>query len=56
MGESVAAVEAVGRSGAAPGTTISERVAPESLGSKRAAPQQGMSGRPVKKAWVRSKM
>jgi hypothetical protein len=25
-------------------------------GSKRAAPEQGMSDHPVKKAWVRSKM
>jgi hypothetical protein len=30
--------------------------APESAGSKRTAPEQGSSGRPVKKSQVRSKM
>jgi hypothetical protein len=55
MGESVAAVEAAGRSGEAPETADSRRDVPEQ-GSKRAAPEQGMSDRPVKKAWVRSKM
>jgi hypothetical protein len=55
MGESVAAVEAAGRSGEAPETADSRRDVPEQ-GSKRAAPKQGMSDRPVKKAWVRSKM
>jgi hypothetical protein len=45
-GERVATVEAAGRSG----------VALESGGSKHVAPEQGSSDRPVKKAWVRSKM
>jgi hypothetical protein len=45
-GERVATVEAAGRSG----------VALESAGSKHVAPEQGSSDRPVKKAWVRSKM
>jgi hypothetical protein len=45
-GERVAAVEAADRSGAAP----------ESAGSKRVAPEQGLSGRPTKKPRVRSKM
>jgi hypothetical protein len=45
-GKRVAAVEAAVRSGAAP----------ELAGSKRAAPEQGTVGRPVKKARVRSKM
>jgi hypothetical protein len=39
-------VEAADRRGAAP----------ESAGSKRAAPELGSSGRPTKKSWVRSKM
>jgi hypothetical protein len=30
--------------------------APESVGSKRAAPEQGSAGRPTKKSRVRSKM
>jgi hypothetical protein len=46
VGESVVVVEAAGRSGAAPKPTS----------SKRAAPEQGSSDRPVKKARVRSKM
>jgi hypothetical protein len=45
-GECVAAVEAADRSGATP----------ESAGSKRVAPEQGLSGRPAKKPRVRSKM
>jgi hypothetical protein len=45
-GERSAAVEAADRSGAAP----------ESVGTKHAAPEQGSSGRPVKKSRVRSKM
>jgi hypothetical protein len=28
----------------------------KSVGTKRAAPEQGSSGRPMKKSWVRSKM
>jgi hypothetical protein len=44
--ECSAAVEAAGRSGAAR----------ESVGSKRAAPEQGSSARLVKKSWVRSRM
>jgi hypothetical protein len=46
VGESVAAVEAVERSGAAP----------EPAGPKRAAPEQGSLDRPMKTARVRSKM
>jgi hypothetical protein len=45
-GERLATVEAADRSGAAP----------ELAGSKRAPPEQGSSGRPAKKSWVRSKM
>jgi hypothetical protein len=45
-GECVAAAEAADRSGAAP----------ELAGSKRSAPEQGLSGRPAKKSRVRSKM
>jgi hypothetical protein len=45
-GERAAATAVVNQSGAAP----------ESAGLKRAAPEQGSSGRPVKKARVRSKM
>jgi hypothetical protein len=45
-GKRIAAVEAVGRSGAAP----------ESAVLKRAAPVQGLSDLPVKKARVRSKV
>jgi hypothetical protein len=41
-----ATVRAAGRSG----------VAPKSVGTKRAAPEQGLSGRPVKKSRVHSKM
>jgi hypothetical protein len=55
MGESVAAVEAAGRSGAAPETVDPRRAVPEQ-GLKRAAPEQGTSVRLVKKARVRSKM
>jgi hypothetical protein len=54
-GENVATVEAADRSREAPETTGSRRAAPEQV-SKRAAPEQGMSDRPVKKAQVRSKM
>jgi hypothetical protein len=54
-GENVAAVEAAGRSGEAPKTTGSRRVIPKQ-GSKRAAPEQGISDHLVKKAQVRSKM
>jgi hypothetical protein len=56
MGESAATVEAATRSGVAPETAGPNPAATESVGSKRAAPQQGMSDRPVKKARVRSKM
>jgi hypothetical protein len=45
-GERIAAVEAVNRSGATP----------ELAGSKRAAPEQGSSGRPAKKSRVHCKM
>jgi hypothetical protein len=45
-GERAVVVEAVDRS----------RAAPELAGSKRTAPEQGQSGRPMKKAQVRSKM
>jgi hypothetical protein len=55
MEGSVTAVEVAGRSGEAPETAGSIRVIPEQ-GSKRAAPGQGMSDRPVKKARVCSKM
>jgi hypothetical protein len=55
MRENVAAVEAVDRSREAPETANSSRAVPE-LGSKRAAPEQGMSDHPVKKVQVRSKM
>jgi hypothetical protein len=55
MGENVAAVEAASRSREAPETADSSRVVPEQ-GSKRAAPEQGMSDCPMKKARVRSKM
>jgi hypothetical protein len=54
-GESVAAIEEAGRSGADPKSAGPKRAAPEQ-GSKRATPQQGSSVRPVKKARVRSKM
>jgi hypothetical protein len=54
-GERVAAVEAADRSGAAPESVGLKRVAPEQ-GLKRAAPEQGSSDRLVKKPWVRSKM
>jgi hypothetical protein len=49
IGESVAAIVAAGRGREAPETADSRR-------RKRAAPEQGMSNRPVKKARVRSKM
>jgi hypothetical protein len=55
MGENVAAIEAADRSREAPETVNSSRAVPEQ-GSKRAAPEQSMSDRPVKKARVRSKM
>jgi hypothetical protein len=45
-GEHTAAVEVASRSGAAP----------ESTGSKRAAPEQGLLGRQAKKPQLRSKM
>jgi hypothetical protein len=54
-GEHVAAVEAADRSGAAPELVGSRRAALEQ-GSKRAAPKQGLSAPPVKKPRVRSKM
>jgi hypothetical protein len=53
--EKAAAIEATGRSGAAPESTGPRRTVPEQ-GSKRAAPELGLSDRPVKKAQVRSKM
>jgi hypothetical protein len=55
MRENVAAIEAADRSREAPKTADSSRATPEQ-GSKRAAPGQGTSDRPVKKARVRSKM
>jgi hypothetical protein len=55
MGENVSVVEAAGRSGGAFETADSRCATPEQ-GSKRAAPEQGMSDRLVKKARVRSKM
>jgi hypothetical protein len=55
MGESGAAAEATGRSGAAPKTAGPRRTVPEQ-GSKCAAPEQGSSDCPMKKARVRSKM
>jgi hypothetical protein len=55
MGGSVAAVETAGRGGEASEMADPRRVVPEQ-GSKRAAPEQGMSDRPVQKARVRSKM
>jgi hypothetical protein len=39
-----------------PKTAAPKCTAPEPAGSKRAAPKLGLSDRPVKKAWVRSKM
>jgi hypothetical protein len=45
-GEHIATVEAADRSGATPAL----------VGSKRAAPEQGLSGRPAKKFRVHSKM
>jgi hypothetical protein len=54
-GERVAAVEVADRSGAAPELAGSKRATPEQ-GSKRAAPKQGLSGCPVKKPRVRTKM
>jgi hypothetical protein len=53
--ESVTTVEAAGRSGRAP-ETADTRCAVPKQGLKRAAPEQGTSDHPVKKAWVRSKM
>jgi hypothetical protein len=55
MGENVAAVEAADRNREAPETADSSRAVPEQ-GSKRAALEQGMLDRPVKKARVCSKM
>ena len=55
MGENVAAVEAAGRSRGAPETVDSSHAVPEQ-GLKRAAPEQGISDRPMKKTRVRSKM
>jgi hypothetical protein len=55
MGKSAAAVDAAGRSGAVPETEDLRRAVLEH-GSKRTAPEQGSSDRPVKKARVRSKM
>jgi hypothetical protein len=54
-GESVAAVEAAGRSGAALEMAGPRRAVPKQ-GSKCATPEQGTPDCPVKKAWVRSKM
>jgi hypothetical protein len=54
-GGSVAAVQATDRSGEAPETASSRRAVPKQ-GSKHAAPEQGMSDRPAKKARLRSKM
>jgi hypothetical protein len=45
-GERSTAIEVASRSG----------VAPELVGSKHTTPEQGSSGRPVKKSRVRSKM
>jgi hypothetical protein len=53
--EKVAAIEAAGRSGAALETVGSRRAAPDQ-GLKCAAPELGLSDRPVKKARVRSTM
>jgi hypothetical protein len=55
MGESATAVEAAGRSGAVLETADPRCAVPEQ-GSKRAAREQGLSDRPVKKARVHSKM
>jgi hypothetical protein len=55
MGESVVAVEAADRGREAAESADSGRDVPKQ-GSKRAAPEQGMSDRLVKKARVRSKM
>jgi hypothetical protein len=54
-GESVTTVEAAGRSGRAP-ETADPRCAVPKRGMKSTAPEQGTSDRPVKKAWVHSKM
>jgi hypothetical protein len=54
-GEQVAAVEVADRSGAAPESAGPKRAAFE-LGSKRVAPEQGLSDHLVKKPRVRSKM
>jgi hypothetical protein len=51
----VAADEAADQSGAAPELAGLERAAPEH-GSKHAAPEQGLSSRPVKKPRVRFKI
>jgi hypothetical protein len=53
--EGAAATEAASRSGAAPMTVGPQRAVPKQ-GSKRAAPELGLSDRPVKKARVRSRM
>jgi hypothetical protein len=55
MGENVVAVEAADRSRGAPETVDSSHTVPEQ-GSKRAAPEQGMSDCSVRKARVHSKM
>jgi hypothetical protein len=52
---SATAIDAAGRGGVAPEMEGPRRVAPMQ-GSKRAAPETGLSDRPVKKALVRSKM
>jgi hypothetical protein len=54
-GEHVAAVEAADRSGVAPESAGSKRTTPEQ-GLKCVAPEPGSSDRPAKKPWVRSKM
>jgi hypothetical protein len=54
-GERVATVEAADRSRAAPESVGSKRAGPEQ-GSKRVAPEQGSSYHLTKKPWVRSKM
>jgi hypothetical protein len=53
--KSAAATEAAGRSGAAPEMVGPQRAVPEQ-GSKHAAPELGLTDRPVKKARVRSRM
>jgi hypothetical protein len=55
MGENVVTMETADRSRGVPETADSSRAVP-GQGSKRAAPEQGMSDRPMKKAQVRSKI